>query len=105
MAKGTYQVKVKQEIYVNVRAESGAEAKRIVESHKPHFYSSTAGALEGQASRVYPMIIRATDRVCDVCGNWQQSVGKGNCWTCRHEEMGRKYRELQKEAQSEGGEE
>lgn len=99
--KAVYQVKIKQEIYVNVHAESGAEAKRIVESHKPHFYSSTAGALEEQSSRVEPMIIRAVNRVCDVCGEWQRSVGKGNCWTCRWREMDRKA--LQ--AQSEGGDE
>ena len=85
MAKATYQVKVKQEIYVNVKAESGAEAKRIIESLEPHFYSSTHGALERHASRVYPIIIRATNRVCDVCGNWAQAVGKGNCWPCRHQ--------------------
>ena len=103
MAKATYEVKIKQEIYINVPAESGAEAKRIVESLKPHFSSSTHGALSQYTSRDCPMIIRAVDRVCDECGEWQQSVGKGNCWPCRHEEMDRKYRELK--AQSEGGEE
>lgn len=89
--KGTYQVKIKQEIYVNVTAESGAEAKRIIESLKPRFHSPhDIGLSAGDyTSRSYPIIIRAVDRKCDVCGYWQQSVGKGNCWTCRHTEMAR----------------
>ena len=95
--KGTYQVKIKQEIYVNVTAESGAQAKRIIESLKPTLSSPLDPALGNgdYTSRSYPIIIRAVDRKCDVCGYWQQSVGKGNCWTCRHEEANRLHKERQ----------
>ena len=108
--KGTYLVKIKQEIYVNVTAESGAEAKRIIESLKPTLSSPLDPALGNgnYTSHSQPIIIRAVDRKCDACGYWQQAVGKGNCWSCRHQEADRLHRERQQEyllAQSEGGDE
>ena len=46
MAEGTYRVKVKQEIWIRVTAESGAEAKRRVQAMAPRFASPFDEKLE-----------------------------------------------------------
>ena len=84
MAEGTYRVKVKQEVWIRVTAESGADAKRRVEALALRFASPFDERLaEGDyTSWAGKLIIQPKQRLCNKCNRYQHSLVEGNCSDC-----------------------
>ena len=99
--KSTYRVKIKHEVLINVQAESGAAAARIVKAMKPRISSPFDLALgEGKYTDWESnVIVRAMNMKCKSCGYWQHGMKKGSCGRCRSAQQ-----ILAQEAEAEGGE-
>ena len=94
----TYRVKIKHEVWIQVRAESGAAAGRIAKGMKPRISSPFDPRLGNGDYTVndFDVIVRAMNLKCESCGGWQHGMKKGDCWGCRY------YAD--QKAEAEGGE-
>lgn len=87
---GTYIVKVKCELYLDVDADSAIDAERIVQAYKPRitgedidfskYVSHTVRDSVAQSAKVRRFV-----RICDLCGDWIHGFSEHICPKCKEE--------------------